>query len=165
MNIILIAYNLRSTHNVGSLLRTAEGLGVECVYLSGYTPYPVIINDTRLPHIAQKLTKQITKTSLGAETSLRWEHVEDVYEVIEQLRRQGYTIAALEQSSTSIKLPDWQEDRDIALIVGREVEGVEPEILSVCDAVIEIPMFGAKESYNVSVAAGMALYKLKFMRS
>lgn len=162
MKIILIGHNLRSTHNVGSLLRTAEGLGIECVYLTGYTPYPVAENETRLPHISKKLSKQISKTSLGAEKSLKWLHVEDIDEVINQLNIQGYVIAALEQSPRSIKLPDWNDTRDIALIVGREVEGVETEIMSQCDVILEIPMFGAKESYNVSVAAGMALYQMRF---
>src|SRR5690606_15605006 len=98
MEIVLIAHNLRSTHNVGSLLRTAEGLGVKTVYLTGYTPYPKRAHDSRLPHLAEKLDKQIHKTALGAETTQAWEYTEDVLAVINDLRSEGYTVCALEQS-------------------------------------------------------------------
>ena len=160
--IILIAHNLRSTHNVGSLLRTAEGLGVTKVYLTGYTPYPLAAHDTRLPHLGQKLQLQISKTALGAEISVEWEHAEDVQTVVAALRADGYTIAVLEQAKNSVKLPAFAVPDKIAIIVGRETEGVEPEVLKQADVTLEIPMFGQKESFNVVQAAAMALYHCKF---
>lgn len=163
-NIILIAHNLRSCYNIGSLLRTAEGLGVTKVYLTGYTPFPAgQANDPRLPHLALKIDKQIHKTALDAEHQIAWERVEDVHEVFKQLHEDKYQIMAVEQSGTSIALPDFHPDSNIALLMGREVEGVEPEILAACDGALEIPMFGQKESFNVVQAAAMALYHCRFI--
>ena len=161
-DIVLIAHNLRSTHNVGSLLRTADGLGVGRVYLTGYTPYPLQSVDDRLPHLAAKMDRQIAKTALGAEKSVSWEHCPDIESVITSLKSDGYTVAALEQASDSIKLPGYQPPAKIAILLGREAEGIEPEILALCDLTLEIPMFGAKESFNVVQAAAMALYHLRF---
>lgn len=161
-HLVLIAHNLRSCHNVGSLLRTAEGLGVEAVWLTGYTPYPRHEKDERLPHIADKMTKQIHKTALGAEESQVWYHNNSVEDVVDQLKQYGYTIAAIEQDAKAESLPFYAAPERLAIIVGREVEGVEPEILKDCDVILEIPMSGRKESFNVSVAAAMAMYHLKF---
>lgn len=161
-SLVLIAHNLRSCHNVGSLLRTAEGLGVAKVWLTGYTPYPVRDGDTRMPHLSAKLHKQITKTALGAEASQPWAHADDVFSVLEALRKDGFTIAAIEQAEHATALPDFAPPQKIALIVGREVEGVEPEILQICDRILEIPMFGQKESFNVVQAAAMGLYHCRF---
>lgn len=161
-NIILIAHNLRSCHNVGSLLRTAEGLGVTEVILSGYTPYPLAAGDTRLPHIAQKLHKQISKTALGAEKSQKWRHFEHFEDVLAFVRKHGYHLAAVEQSPQSVPLPDFRPPAKVALLVGREVEGVEPEILAICNTILEIPMFGSKESFNVVQAAAMTMYHCRF---
>lgn len=164
-NIVLIAHNLRSCHNVGSLLRTAEGLGVQTVLLSGYTPYPLLPEgkvDTRLPHEARKLHRQIQKTALDAETSQPWQRVEDITGTIQTLKDDGYMVAAIEQSSQSISLPSFSPPQNIALLVGREVEGIEPEVLAMTDTVLEIPMFGSKESFNVVQAAAMSLYHCRF---
>ncbi|MDB5184596.1 MAG: hypothetical protein JWN38_404 [Candidatus Saccharibacteria bacterium] len=161
--LVLIAHNLRSTHNVGSLLRTAEGLGVRHVYLTGYTPYPAAPADARLPHLAQKMDRAISKTALGAEKTQAWTHDDSIFEVLETLRAENYIIAAIEQTPNAIKLPDYRPPRKLALIVGREVEGIEPEVLSVCDEAVEIPMFGKKESFNVVQAAAMALYHCRLM--
>lgn len=160
--IILIANNLRSIHNVGSLLRTADGLGISKVLLCGYTPHPARPNDSRLPHESAKITRQIHKTALGAEESVDWQWQEDVLEAITNLKNDGFTIAALEQTSNSIPLPQFVAPDKIALIVGREVEGLEPEVVKNCDVNLEIPMFGQKESFNVAQAAAMALYHIKF---
>lgn len=160
--IILIAHNIRSCHNVGSLLRTAEGLGVNKVYLTGYTPYPNEKNDKRLPHISSKVNRQIHKTSLGAENMITWQHEKDIKKVIKSLQNNAYTVYALEQSSNSIKLPNLKAPDKVAVIVGREVEGIEPEVLNLTDKAVEIPMFGQKESFNVVQAAAMALHKLTF---
>ena len=161
-DIILIAHNIRSCHNVGSLLRTAEGLGVSKVILSGYTPHPTHPNDRRLPHEALKLEKQIHKTALGAETMIRWDYHKAILPVISRLKKSGYLIAAIEQTEDSRDLSRYHPPEKIVLIVGREVEGIDPEVLAVCDQALEIPMFGKKESYNVVQAAAMALYHCRF---
>jgi tRNA G18 (ribose-2'-O)-methylase SpoU len=161
-DICLIAHNLRSTHNVGSLLRTAEGLGITKVYLTGYTPYPLSDNDGRLPHLALKIHKAIQKTALGAEETVAWEFSDSVEQVVDTLKNKGYTVAALEQTNQSIPLPEFKPPEKVALLVGREVEGVEAEVLQLCDLALEIPMFGKKESFNVVQAAAMALYHCRF---
>lgn len=161
-SIVLIAHNLRSTHNVGSLLRTADGLGVEKVFLTGYTPYPLEEQDTRLPHLAQKIDKQIHKTALDAEKLVPWEHHESIETALAELQSQRYQIVAIEQGVDSIALPDFEPSNKVALIVGREVEGIELEILARCDKLVEIPMFGRKESFNVVQAAAIALYHCRF---
>lgn len=160
--IVIIVHNLRSTHNVGSLLRTAEGLGVRKVYLTGYTPYPQQDHDTRLPHIAAKLDQQIHKTALDAESSVEWEYEPDVSVVLQKLRAEAFVIGAIEQTSEAVPLPEWRPPEKLALIVGREVEGIEPEVLEIADIHLEIPMFGSKESFNVVQAAAMALYHCRF---
>lgn len=162
--LVLIAHNLRSTHNVGSLLRTAEGLGITEVYLTGYTPYPLHDNDERLPHLGQKIDKQITKTALGAEHMIDWHHLPNVETCITNLQSKGYTVVALEQAPDAIALPAFQPSDKLAILVGREVEGVEPEVLALCNQIIEIPMFGRKESFNVVQAAAMALYHCRFTK-
>lgn len=161
-HIILIANNLRSIHNVGSLLRTADGIGVAKVLLCGYTPHPARANDSRLPHESAKITRQIHKTALGAEESVSWEWQEDVLSVIDKLKKDGFIIAGLEQTKDSVALPEFSVPGKIALIVGREVEGLEPEVIKNCDVCLEIPMFGQKESFNVAQASAMALYHIKF---
>lgn len=161
--IVIIAHNLRSTHNVGSLLRTAEGLGVEMVYLTGYTPHPAVTNDQRLPHEVQKISRAIQKTALGAEATQHWRYEPDVQAVITQLKQDNYHVCAVEQTKTSTPLPDYHPTPRVALVLGREVEGIEPNILEQCDQALEIPMFGAKESYNVVQAAAMALYHCRFI--
>jgi 23S rRNA (guanosine2251-2'-O)-methyltransferase len=162
--IVLIAHNLRSAHNVGSLLRMCDGLGIDTVWLTGYTPHPEAENDKRLPHEVRKIAKQISKTALGAEDSQNWHYEEDVSAVISGLKRTGFKVAALEQTSDSLPLNNFSSKNNIALIVGREVEGIETDILNVCDFALEIPMHGKKESFNVSNAAAMALYHLKFVK-
>jgi tRNA G18 (ribose-2'-O)-methylase SpoU len=157
-HIILIAHNIRSTHNVGSLFRTSEGFGVEKIILSGYTPYPTSKNDTRLPHISDKLTTQIHKSALGAEEMVPFEYSE--VPDLTTLREQGYRIVGLEQSTASVPLQSYIPPDKIALILGEEVHGIHESLLSECEDIIEIPMFGKKESFNVSVAAGIALYAL-----
>lgn len=162
--IILIAHNMRSCHNVGSLLRTAEGLGVGKVYLTGYTPFPIgQADDTRLPHLAAKIDKQIHKTALDAERQIAWEQLSTIEPLIARLKADGFTVMAIEQAANSIALPDFSAPDKIALLTGREVEGVEPEVLALCDGALEIPMFGQKESFNVVQAAAMALYQCRFI--
>jgi tRNA G18 (ribose-2'-O)-methylase SpoU len=161
-DIIVIAHNLRSTHNVGSLLRTAEGLGVQKVIMSGYTPHPMHEHDRRLPHEAGKIAAQIKKTALGAENQIKWEYHAELLPVLAKLKKDGYIIAAVEQAEDSHLLHKYHPPHKIVLVLGREVEGLEPEILSACDVALEIPMFGKKESFNVVQAAAMTLFHCRF---
>ncbi len=173
-NVVVIAHNIRSTHNVGSIFRTCEGFGVSKLILSGYTPYPDLTlvhgapncaygdapepQDPRLPHIREKITGQIHKTALGAETMVPFEYHETLD--LGTLQLAGYRIVALEQAEGSVNLRDYQPARDTALLLGEEVEGITPDLLAQCDDIVEIPMSGQKESFNVSVATGIALYAL-----
>lgn len=157
--ITLIVHDIRSIHNVGSLLRTADGLGISPVYLTGYTPYPPLPhNDPRLPHLAQKIGRQINKTALGAEDSVDWRQTTELGSLLKRLKAEGYRLAALEQTADATSLPEYQPSDKLVLLLGREVEGIDPIYLSLVDDVIEIPMFGHKESFNVVQAAAMALY-------
>jgi len=156
--IIVVAHNIRSTHNVGAIFRTSEGFGIKKIILSGYTPYPKIENDSRLPHIALKLASQIRKTALGAEESVPFEYQETPD--LASLKVQGYRIVGLEQDPASILLSEYKAPEKIALILGEEVHGIPSELLKECEDIIEIPMAGKKESFNVSVATGIALYQL-----
>jgi len=156
--IIVIAHNIRSTHNVGSIFRTSEGFGVRRIILSGYTPYPAIDGDQRLPHIAAKLTSQIHKTALGAEAMVPFTYQESPD--LQALKDDGYRIVGLEQDQRSIMLYNYQTPDKVALLLGEEVEGLTDDLRNLCDDLIEIPMHGQKESFNVSVATGIALYQL-----
>lgn len=135
---------------------------MERVILSGYTPHPMHENDRRLPHEAGKIAKDINKTALGAEHMVKWEYHADVLPVLEKLRKNGYTIVALEQTDDGRLLHKYHPPHKVAIVLGREVEGIEPEVLDACDLAVEIPMFGKKESYNVVQAAAMALYHCRF---
>lgn len=161
--IILIAHNIRSTHNVGAFLRTCDGFGISKLIFSGYTPYPTIDGDTRLPHFADKLTRQIHKTALGAEVTVPFERFDEP--PLDELKAQGYTIVGLEQDERSVMLNDYKSPEKIALFLGNEIDGIYPEFRAQCDDLIEIPMSGMKESFNVSVATGIALYGLLFNKS
>lgn len=156
--IIIIAHNIRSTHNIGAIFRTAEGFGVQKIILSGYSPYPQTPYDTRLPHIAEKLTAQIHKSALGAETMVPFEHQEAPD--LAQLKASGFRVVGLEQDTRSTLLSHYTPPQKVALLLGEEVEGISVELRDQCDDLIEIPMKGKKESFNVSVAAGIALYHL-----
>jgi tRNA G18 (ribose-2'-O)-methylase SpoU len=156
--IIVIAHNIRSTHNVGSIFRTCEGFGVSKLILSGYTPYPTLPGDTRLPHIREKLTAQIHKTALDAETLVPFEYQETPD--LESLKRDGYRVVGLEQDARSEPLSSYKSPEKIALLLGEEVHGIDSSLIDQCDDIVEIPMVGQKESFNVSVAAGIALFAL-----
>jgi tRNA G18 (ribose-2'-O)-methylase SpoU len=160
MKVCVVAHNIRSTYNVGSIFRTCDGFGVEKIYLTGYTPYPVQINDDRMPHEAAKLDRQIHKTALGAEKTVPFVYLADPIQVIEYLKQDGYKIIALEQSPGSIPLDKFIPDRKVALVLGEEVRGISDELIKLADDTVEIPMLGKKESFNVSVAFGIALYAL-----
>jgi 23S rRNA (guanosine2251-2'-O)-methyltransferase len=160
--LILIAHNLRSTHNVGSLLRTADGLGVSEVWLTGYTPHPIYAGDQRLPHEADKSNRQIRKTALGAEKFMTWYYEPSIESAVKAMTQRNFSIVALEQTATAVSLPKYSPGPLTALIVGRETEGLEPEVLALCDEVVCIPMLGQKESFNVVQASAMALYHMRY---
>ena len=155
--ITLVLHNIRSTHNVGSIFRTAEGFGAEKIICSGYTPYPTLKDDARLPHVAEKLTKQIHKTALGAEEMVPFEYHENINDWLAQ---NTLPFIALEQAPNSVNLRNFTPPQEFALLLGEEVEGISPDLLEFCETVIEIPMKGRKESFNVSVAAALALHEL-----
>ena len=155
--ITLLVHNIRSTHNVGAIFRTAEGFGVHHIVCSGYTPYPMRQNDSRLPHIAQKLDAQIHKTALDAEKLVPFSYYQTINEWIDSY---DSPIIALEQTPDSISLQEFDAPKTFAILLGEEVDGIDQSILSKCTAAIEIPMVGKKESFNVSVANGIALYQL-----
>lgn len=163
-DIVVIAHDLRSCHNVGSLLRTADGIGVKKVWLTGYTPYPKRNSDTRLAHLAVKVDAKISKTALGAQNTVPWEHASSVMTVLEELRETGYVICALEQTPDATMLADYSPPNKIALLLGREVEGIETALLKAAAVHLAIPMQGNKESFNVIQAAAMALYHLRYSR-
>lgn len=157
----MVVHNVRSAHNVGSILRSADGFGVDHVYLTGYTPYPAHKNDRRLPHLSAKIDRQIHKTALGAEATVAWEYDKNVENVLSKLKNDGFLIAALEQTPTAIPLNTFTPKQNVALIVGNEVDGLDQETLKLCDIHMEIPMRGKKESFNVAVAAAVAMYHLQ----
>lgn len=144
---ILVLYNLRSRENVGSVFRTADGAGVDKIYLCGITPTP--------PH------EKISKTALGAETYVPWEYRKETWRLLVKLKKEGINIVALEQTKESVDLFKFKSEFPLALVLGNEVKGLSPQILKYCDKKISIPMYGKKESLNVSVAAGVALYVLQ----
>lgn len=160
----VVLHNIRSTYNVGAILRTAEGLGVEKVILSGYTPKP---NDPELlPHLRDKLTRQIAKSALGAEEMVPQETVCEIEKWIREQKSAGWKIVGLENNLDMDEAPrkrllgeDLGAER-IVLVLGEEVAGIPKEIRSEMDIFLEIPMPGRKESFNVSVAAGMAMWAL-----
>lgn len=146
----LILQSIRSAHNVGAILRTADGAGVSKVYLCGYTPAPIDrFGRTR---------KDIGKVALGAEDTVPWEQVPDITALIHDLKREGVRIVALEQDGNSTSYLSLERDQPTAFILGEEVRGIPTAILDMCDGVVEIPMRGKKNSLNVSVAAGVLLF-------
>ena len=149
---VLILDNIRSAHNVGSIFRTADGAGVEKIYLYGYTPAPV--------DRFGREQAEIKKTSLGAANFVEWETVSEQYEVTlaEKLKLAGYEIIVVEQVSRAVEIGDWKQPEKVAYVLGNEVNGVSEEWLTLCDQVIEIKMLGEKESLNVSVTAGIVLF-------
>ena len=130
-HITLLVHNIRSTHNVGAIFRTAEGFGVTEIVLSGYTPYPRLeTGDPRLPHIAEKLTAQIHKTALGAEAMVPFRYIETIERWFEENQRTSQLpVIALEQSERSTMLPDFTPPEEFALLLGEEVHGIPPGLL------------------------------------
>ncbi len=146
--LVIILDNIRSLNNVGSAFRTADALSVEKIYLVGITGTP--------PH------RDIHKTALGAQDIVAWEYKSDIISVIEDLKKEGYIIASVEQAQDSIPLQDFKvEPNDkLALIFGNEVDGVSDQAIETSNICIEIPQFGTKHSLNVSVSMGIVLWEM-----
>jgi 23S rRNA (guanosine2251-2'-O)-methyltransferase len=161
--VVLVIHNVRSTLNVGSMFRTAEGLGVEKIFLTGYTPYPESNNDSRLPHQRRKISLQIHKTALGAEQLVKWQHLEELDECAKELTKGGYELFALEQTPKAVHLAKFKTGTRVALVVGNELTGLDKKALKLTQNHVQIPMSGRKESFNVAVAAGIALYHLCYL--
>lgn len=160
MELALVLDNIRSLHNVGSMFRTADGFGVSKIFLCGYTGTPE--------------QPKLTKVSLGAEKSVAWEKVGPTWRCVEKLRADGWTVIGLEKCEDAVDVASWRPpassapgsaaEPKIALVVGNEVNGISPALRKRLDAVVEIPMVGIKESFNVSVACAVALYALTRLR-
>lgn len=148
----LLLHNIRSTHNVGAIFRTADATGVKKIYVSGITPAPIDRFGRARP--------DISKASLGAEKTVEWESISDVKDLIKNLKKEKFQIIAVEQDKRSIDYKELKKKENILVIVGNEVDGVDKELLDLCDEIVEIPMLGKKESLNVSVATGVILYSL-----
>lgn len=154
---VVVLNNIRSLYNVGSIFRTADGAGVEKIYLCGITPEPFDRFGKPRP--------QFVKVSLGAERFVPWEHVASASVLLRRLKKEGYSIFAIEQAEYSVphktvRLGEKDLEK-LAVVLGNEVEGLSPAILKLADKVIEIPMNGKKESLNVSVAFGIIAYHLR----
>ncbi|MDA3815343.1 MAG: TrmH family RNA methyltransferase [Patescibacteria group bacterium] len=143
-----ILHNIRSAYNVGSMFRTADALGIDKIFLTGYSPSP-------------DQHKQISKTALGAEKNIEWEKCWHIHQVFDKLKKQKVKIYALELDSQSEKLEEIEVSGSLALLVGNEVKGLSTTVLSQTDSIVEIPMFGKKESLNVAVAFGIAGYVIR----
>lgn len=164
MEVVLVLHNIRSCYNVGAILRTAEGFGVSSVVLSGYTPR--IHDPDLLPHLREKLDKEIHKTALGAEDMIKTEVAEDLKALLLSCKAQNFKIVGLENNINR----DIRQINDlglkerlgqkVVLVLGEEVSGIPEDFYDLMDLFVEIPMKGQKESFNVSVAAGIALYAL-----
>lgn len=159
-DIILFLDNVRSAHNVGSMLRTAEGLGLKRVITCGISPYPAQSNDSRLPHVIASAERKLAKTALGAEHLLQVDHVPDSVSALIALKKEGYRLVGLEQSPQSLNLRNYKIKQRIVLVVGNERLGLDEDVLGLMDELVSIPMAGKKESFNVAAAAAMALYRL-----
>jgi 23S rRNA (guanosine2251-2'-O)-methyltransferase len=149
--IYLVLNNIRSALNVGSIFRTADAAGVKKIFLVGYTPLPV--------DRFGRAQKDIAKTALGAEKAVEWEHAKTFSSLAKDMKNRKIRLVALEQAPSAVNYKKYKAKNDMALIVGREVEGISNKDLSLCDDVIEIPMRGMKESLNVSVATGIVLFE------
>jgi 23S rRNA (guanosine2251-2'-O)-methyltransferase len=151
-NCRLLLDNIRSVHNVGSIFRTADTLGIEEIYCVGTTPSPV-------DRFGRK-RQDLAKVSLGAEDSVKWLHLEDGLTIVKKLKKDGFKIIALEQSPESLDYKSVQVHGPALIILGNEVDGVDQKFLKQCDVIAEIDMKGKKESLNVSVATAVFLYRL-----
>jgi tRNA G18 (ribose-2'-O)-methylase SpoU len=153
--VYVLLNSIRSSYNVGSIFRTSDGAMIEKLILSGYTPHPPIDStDTG--------NKDVLKTALGSTQSVKWEYVKNAVEAIKELKAKGIKICALELTANSKPYYDLaQNDFSLCLVVGNEITGVSQEVLNLCDFSIEIPQYGIKQSLNVAVAYGIAIFEMR----
>ncbi len=149
---VVVIHNIRSVYNVGSVFRTSDAMGVSKIYLTGYTPTP-------LDRFGRE-RKDVAKSALGAQKSVEWEYVRSVSVVVKKLKKEKFEIVAVEQSLQSIDYKKFKPKQNVAFLFGNEVRGVSKSLLNKCDKIIEIPMRGKKESLNVSVSAGVVLFRV-----
>lgn len=168
MEMIVSLHNIRSCYNVGAILRTAEGFGASHVILSGYTPR--VHDENLLPHLRSKLDKEIHKTALGAEDMLDIYSCDDIILELKKLKEQGYQIVGLENNIEKVPIYDLGDAKlknvlsdKFVLVLGEEVNGIDYSLYELIDLFVQIPMKGKKESFNVSVAAGIAMYGLNII--
>lgn len=150
----LVLDNIRSVYNVGSLFRTANAVGVEKIYICGITPTPLDAKGNK--------RKDFAKVALGAEETIVWEYGEHTEDALKDLRQQGLYIIAIEQDAQAVdyKTISLKDNQAVAFVLGGEVIGMTPEVLLLCDVIAEIPMLGTKESLNVTIAGGIAMYRI-----
>jgi len=148
--ITVVLDNIRSCNNIGSVFRTSDALLIEQIILCGITATP--------PNV------EIHKTALDAEKSVAWEYASETEAAVLKLRENGYKIYAVEQVENSIMLPDYTpaKNQKLALVFGNEVKGVQQSVIDLCDGAIEIPQYGIKHSFNISVSAGIVLWDLVY---
>ncbi len=146
ISLVVVLDNVRSLHNVGSVFRTSDAYLIEKIFLCGITATPP--------------SAEIHKTALGAEDSVDWEYVENTCDVVVNLKKNDYTIFAIEQVENSISLEEVElnKERKYAVVLGNEVKGVQQAVVDICDGCIELPQFGTKHSLNVSVTAGIVIW-------
>lgn len=152
----LILHRVRSAYNVGSIFRSADGIGVDKIFVTGFTQAP----SKKEYSLQSKAEKMLSKTALGADKYVAWEKVSNLAKLLEKLKKENFQIIALEQCESSIDYREFKPADKIVLIVGNEPRGIDNRILKKCDIIIEIPMRGKKQSLNVAVALGVAGYKL-----
>lgn len=148
---VLILHDVRSAQNVGALFRTADAVGIKKIFLSAITPQPI--------DRFGRSRKDLAKTALGSEKTLSWESYEDPKKLIAMLKQSGYTVVAIEQAENAIDYKTITTKTPLAFMLGNEVSGIPKTILGAVDTVVQIPMFGEKESLNVSVAGGIVLFR------
>ena len=156
---IVILDNVRSSLNVGSIFRTSSGIGIDKIYLCGITPTPF---ETAKKFEGQnKKRKDFIKTSLGSEDEIDWEYKENILDLIKELKKENFEIISLEQNERSIDYKTLKiENENVAIVIGSETDGVQKEVLDLCDIITEIPMLGLKESLNVTIAYAILVYRL-----
>ena len=152
MKKVVVLDNIRSVHNVGSIFRTSDALGIDKIYLCGCTPTPI--------DRFGRDRKDLAKVALGAEKDIKWEYAKDTAELIKKLKKEKYQIITVEQAENSVDYKKIRPSNQVALVMGEEVKGLTQEILKLADIIAEIPMQGKKESLNVSVAFGIAGYRI-----
>ncbi|HJO89563.1 MAG: TrmH family RNA methyltransferase [Candidatus Pacebacteria bacterium] len=148
----LILHNIRSVHNIGAIFRTADAAGISKIYLTGYTPTPV--------DRFGRARKDLAKTALGAEKSVEWEHIKSIDSLIKKIKKDEFKIIAVEQRENAVDYKKLKIKFPTAFIFGNEVKGLSKLILKKCDQIVQIKMLGRKESLNVSVAAGIFLFRV-----